>query len=56
MSEQSDSSKKQVLTRRTVEKWIVENNKELDTMIWLKYYMVPGDCEHVSAFKCGVCI
>ena len=56
MSGQSDSSKKRVLTRRTVEKWIKENDKELDTSIWLKFDMVPGNCEHVSTLKCGICI
>jgi len=45
-----------VLTRRTVEKWIKENDKELDTSIWLKFDVVPGDHEHVSTHKCGVCM
>ena len=33
-----------------------KNDKELDTTIWLKFDMVPGDREHVSALKCRVCI
>ena len=45
-----------MLTRRTVEKWIKENDKELDTSIWLKFDMVSGDCEHMLTLKCGVCI
>jgi len=45
-----------VLTRRTVEKWIKEKDKELDTSIWLKFDVVPSDCEHVSTLKCGVCM
>ena len=47
---------KRKVTRRTVDKWIVENDKTLNTTIWLKYDMVVGDREHVSALKCGVCI
>ena len=45
-----------MVTQRTVERWIVENDKQLDTMIWLKFETVEGDREHVSALKCGVCI
>ena len=41
--------------RTTVDKWIVENDKTLKT-IWLKYVLVVGDCEHVSALKYGACI
>ena len=56
MSGQSKSLQKRAVTRRTVEKWIIENDKQLDTTIWLKYDTVVGDREHVSALKCGVCI
>ena len=49
-------SKKRVLTRRTMGKWNVENDKDLDTTVWLKYDVVEGDCEHMSALRCAVCI
>ena len=53
--ENMSGCEKQKVTRRTVDKWIVENDKTLNTTIWLKYEMVV-DREHVSALKCGVCI
>ena len=45
-----------MVTRRTVDKWIIENDKELDTIIWVMYDTMIGDREHVSALKHGVCI
>ena len=29
--------KKRLVTIKTVEKWVAENDKELDTSLWLKY-------------------
>jgi hypothetical protein len=36
-----------------VEKWIVENDMDLDTLVWLKFEM--ADQEHVAVLKCSVC-
>lgn len=48
-------SKKRKVTRKTVEKWITENDKTLDTTLWLKFEVATGDREHVSTLKCTVC-
>ena len=53
---QKQTQNKRMATRRTVERWIIDNDKQLDTMIWLKFETAVGDREHVSALKCGVCI
>ena len=39
---------------RTVDKWIVENDKALNTATWLKYD--KEDREYVATLKCSVCI
>ena len=35
---------------------IVENDKDLDTTVWLKYDVIKDDREHMSNLKCAVCI
>ena len=35
-----------------MEKWKLENDRELSTATWLKYDM--ADCDRVSALKCSV--
>ena len=54
MAERQGNSNRKV-TRKTVEKWIAESDKDLDTTLWLKYDVVAGDREHVSKIKCSVC-
>ena len=39
---------------RTADKWIVENDKPLNTATWLKYD--KADREYVATLKCSVCI
>ena len=51
----TQANKKQKINRRTVEKWITENDKTLDTTLWLKFEVASGDREHVSKLKCSVC-
>ena len=46
-------SKKCGLTMKTVDKWIVDNDKTLNTTTWLKYDKV--DREYVATLKCSVC-
>lgn len=47
-------AKKRVVTKKTVEKkWIVENDKELNTSVWLKFDLANHD--HMVALKCAVC-
>ena len=47
-------TKKHSLQKKTVEKWIVENDKEPDTSIWLKFKMAAEDCDHVATLKCAI--
>ena len=47
-------TKKCSLQKKTVEKWIVENNKELNTSVWLKFEMATEDRDHVATLKCTV--
>ena len=49
----SVSHKKRAVPRATVEKWIVEHDRELDTSLWLKFDM--ADREHVALLKCSLC-
>ena len=52
----SGQVKQRVLTKRTVDKWILDNDKDLDKTTWLKYEVIEGDREHMFALKCAVCI
>ena len=47
-------SKKRCVTVKTVEKWITESDKELNTSVWLKYE--KADREYVTTLKCSMCI
>ena len=47
-------TKKRSLQKKTVEKWIVKNNKELNTSIWLKFETAAENCDHVATLKCAV--
>ena len=47
------SSKKNILMAKSVDKWISENDKELNTSTWLKYTVV--DRLHVDSLLCSVC-
>ena len=35
--------KRRAVTRRTVEKWITENDRKLNTLVWLKFDMADSD-------------
>ena len=45
-------TKKRTVSRKTMEKLVVENDRDLNTSIWLKF---KGDCDHVSSLRCAVC-
>ena len=50
----SSSFKRRAVTwRRTVEKWIKENDSQLSTFVWLKFSMV--DREHIAVLNCSIC-
>ena len=55
MAERQEKGSNRSVTRKTVEKWIRENDKTLDTTLWLKFVVVAGDREHVSKLKCSIC-
>jgi hypothetical protein len=42
------------VTIKTVEKWVAEKDKELDTLLWLKYEKVGWYT--VGLLKCVVCV
>ena len=51
----SDSlTKKRSVQKKTIEKWIVENDKELNTSVWLKFETVAKDSDHMATLKCIV--
>jgi len=54
MAERQGNSNRKV-TRKTVEKWIAESDKDLDTTLWLKFDAAPGDPEHMLKIKYSVC-
>ena len=50
------STKKCVDQQRTVEKWIAENDKAMNTASWLKFETTPPpDRDRVDVLKCAVC-
>ena len=55
-SSSGPSTKKRVVQRRTVEKWIVENDKAMNTASWLQFETAPPpDRDRVAVLKCAVC-
>ena len=47
------SSKRRGVRIKTAENWIAENDKALNTSVWLKFEV--SDRDHVSLLKCAVC-
>ena len=47
------SKKKRMLLAKSVDKWIAEYDKDLNTTTWLKYEVV--DRVHIESLKCSVC-
>ena len=48
-------TKKRSVQKKTVEKWIVENDKELNTSVWLKFETAADDRDRVATLKCAAC-
>ena len=44
---------KRALLRTTVDKWITQSDKELNTVMWLKYNLI--DRIYVKKLRCAVC-
>ena len=53
LEDTSPSPKRRLVTARTVDKWIVENDKSFNTSTWLEYGLV--DRTYVSCLKCSKC-
>ena len=45
-------TKKRAVLRKTVEKWVVENDRVLNTSVWLKF---EGDHNQVFSHRFAVC-
>ena len=46
-------AKRRLVCRKTVEKWVAENDRALNTTVWLKFDADRQD--HVLSLKCAVC-
>ena len=55
MSDQGAVVKRRSVLRTTVDKWIAENDKALNTTVWLKYNTDPANCTRVISLKCSIC-
>ena len=57
MSERREAPKKRAVLTTTVEKWAVENDKSLNTAVWLKFdvHVDPASRTRVMSLKCSVC-
>ena len=53
-SEESSITKKSAVYKKTVKKWILQSDRDLNMSLWLKFEMM-ADREHVSVLKCSVC-
>lgn len=53
LEDNSPSPKRRLVTARTVDKWIIENDKSLGASTWLEYGLV--DRTYVSCLKCSKC-
>ena len=52
-SSASSTSKKRLVSVATVDKWVLDHDKALNTAIWLTYEKV--DRHHVALLQCSVC-
>ena len=50
----SSAAKRRSVQTRTVEKWKLENDRQLNTSTWLCYEM--ADRDHVASLSCSVCV
>ena len=50
----SGSTKRRAVSTKTVDKWIIEHDKTLNTSTWLEYEV--ADRYHVAALRCKVCV
>jgi len=48
-------AKKRSVLKSTVDKWIAENDKGLNTSVWLRYNTDPGNHTRVVTLKYWIC-
>ena len=48
------ATKRRSVSTKTVDKWILEHDKKLNTSTWLEYE--TADRYHVAALRCKVCV
>ena len=53
-SSSDSSTKKRTVTAKSVDKWILDHDKDINTATWLQYKMV--DRYHVAKLKCTICM
>ena len=46
---------KHVVLKTTVDKWVAENDKMLNTVLWLNYEADPANHTRVVSLKCSIC-
>ena len=56
MSGQGTVVKRCSALKTTGDKWIAENDKALNTTVWLKYDTDPTNCTCVLSLKCSICV
>ena len=54
MSDQAAVVKRRSVLRTTVDKWIAENDKALNTTVWLKYNTDPANRTRIISLKCSI--
>ena len=53
MSSEGPPAKTRTVSRKIVEKWVVENDHALNTSVWLKFDMANRN--HMLSLRCDVC-
>ena len=55
MSVREDESRKRIVLKTTVDKWISKNDRTLNTAVWLSYEADLAICTRIVSLKCSVC-
>ena len=54
-SSSSGTAKRRIVSTKTVERWILEHNKILNTATWLEYGLSSSNRYQVATLRCKVC-
>ena len=55
MSGRGGAAGKRAVQKSTVDRWIAESDKTLNTSVWLTYDTDRADRSRVVALKCSIC-